>query len=273
MKTTNISYKLELGDMFTHLVDCDDYGCHSHDFYEIFYIVSGSIKHRLNNVLETLREGDLILIKPSQKHEFLRPANCTHRDVIFSCDFFEGLCSFIGKDVLNQISSLSRPTILSSNKILYFEKLLDEYNFNVLYDDKTRKSIATAVASEIVLAIITSQTVNKENGIPLWFNQLLDKFNEPEFIKGGIPLILSSVKYNKIYVERIFKKHMGITMTAYLNSVRLKYAELKIRTTNSNIVDIVENTGFSSPTYFYSLFKKHFGITPNEYRNRMFNKL
>ena len=94
------AFKLEMGNLFTHLVDGDDYGQHSHDFYEFFYITSGTITHKLNNRSMVLSEGDFLFIKPTDLHEFVRPASCTHRDIVFSTIF--------GVKMEGGVSSISR---------------------------------------------------------------------------------------------------------------------------------------------------------------------
>ena len=269
------AFKLEMGNLFTHLVDGDDYGQHSHDFYEFFYITSGTITHKLNNRSMVLSEGDFLFIKPTDLHEFVRPASCTHRDIVFSTIFFDNLCHFIDPGILSKIKNFDNTQVikLPAEKMLYLEKLLDKYNFNLLVSSQTKNTIATTIASEVISEFI-EQTENEQlSSAPLWFNKLMDKFNDPIYIKAGIPKILETVKYNEIYVCRIFKKYNGITMTEFLNTARLKYVALKLRSTNSNINEIAESIGFSSPTYFYAQFKKYFGMTPAQYRSKTFKNL
>ena len=255
-------------DFFTHLVDCNDYGLHSHDFYEFFYIVSGSITHRLNDKKEVLHEGHLMFIKPTDKHEFFRPADCTHRDIVVSKVFFERMCDLISEETTTEILTLNNtsPFHISMEKIHYLEKILDEYNFNTLFNEKLKKTAAITVTSEIINCLLRSKLKKILANAPMWFNNLMDKFQDQQYIQGGLKMILDTVNYNSVYVGRVFKKYTNMTMTEYLNKVRLNYAVLKLRTTNFTINDIVSDLGFSSPTYFYKLFVKTYGMTPKKYR-------
>ena len=92
--------------------------------YEFFYIVSGNITHRLNNKKETLNVGNLMFIKPTDKHEFLRPADCAHRDIVVSKIFFESTCNFISQDIFSEIISLNNsiPFLIDTDKMYYLEK-------------------------------------------------------------------------------------------------------------------------------------------------------
>lgn len=71
---------------------------------------------------------------------------------------------------------------------------------------------------------------------------------------------------NPTYLSTLFKQEMQIAFSAYLNQVRLKQAELLLKTTNLPVTEICINCGFSSPSYFTKLFKSEYGITPKEYR-------
>ena len=46
---------------------------HGHSFVEIFYVISGSAPHRLDEMpVQTIQAGDTFLIMPSHTHEFLK---------------------------------------------------------------------------------------------------------------------------------------------------------------------------------------------------------
>ena len=41
---------------------------HSHDYYQIYYISQGTVKHITENDISTLIKGDAFIIPPGQKH-------------------------------------------------------------------------------------------------------------------------------------------------------------------------------------------------------------
>lgn len=73
---------------------------HSHNFYELFYITNGTIKHSLNNEIDELSTGDVIFLRPGDIHCFLRePDNaCAHRDLAITVP----LCQTIIKRTLTK---------------------------------------------------------------------------------------------------------------------------------------------------------------------------
>ena len=69
---------------------------HSHNFYELFYITNGTIKHSLNSETDELSMGDVVFLRPGDIHCFLRePDNaCAHRDLALTVPLYEKAVAF-----------------------------------------------------------------------------------------------------------------------------------------------------------------------------------
>jgi Bacterial regulatory helix-turn-helix proteins, AraC family./Glycosyl hydrolases family 39. len=70
------------------------------------------------------------------------------------------------------------------------------------------------------------------------------------------------------YLSKFIKKHLGMTFTDYLNSVRLNYAVEELINTDKPITRIALENGFSTTFLFNKCFKEAYKITPNEYRKQ-----
>ena len=64
------------------------------------------------------------------------------------------------------------------------------------------------------------------------------------------------------------KKYYNITVTEYINSLRLNYAANLLVNTNYSLTDIYLECGFSNQTYFSTCFKRTYGMTPTAYRKK-----
>ena len=75
---------------------------------------------------------------------------------------------------------------------------------------------------------------------------------------------------NKYYLQKLFKKRLGLSPNEYLTRVRLERAKNLLRTTNDTMLQIAQEVGYT-PSYFDIVFKKYEGVTPHGYRQRWYD--
>ncbi len=68
------------------------------------------------------------------------------------------------------------------------------------------------------------------------------------------------------YINRLFKKETGHSMTEFLLNERMRAAEEWLVKTERSVTDIALNVGYSNTSHFAKSFKKQYGANPNEYR-------
>ncbi len=73
--------------------------------------------------------------------------------------------------------------------------------------------------------------------------------------------------YSEFYVSRKFKEIAGMSLKNYLHHRKLAFALKDIRDTQTGILDIALDYGFSSNEAFTRSFKKAYGVSPVKYRN------
>jgi AraC family transcriptional regulator len=71
------------------------------------------------------------------------------------------------------------------------------------------------------------------------------------------------------YFTRLFKQVCTFSPFYYLQQLRLKYAEILIRTTDLPITDICYRSGFNRNDYFSSAFNKKFELSPSRYKSKV----
>ncbi len=71
---------------------------------------------------------------------------------------------------------------------------------------------------------------------------------------------------SRYQMQLAFKKSEGMEATKYLKKIKMEYAKTMIITTNKNIGDIANETGYENPSKFSEAFKNYFGVLPNKYR-------
>ena len=75
---------------------------------------------------------------------------------------------------------------------------------------------------------------------------------------------------NKYYLQKLFKKRLGLSPNEYLTRVRLEKAKTLLRTSDETMIQIAQDVGYTA-SYFDIVFKKYEGVTPHDYRLRWYN--
>ncbi len=249
----------------------DDESYHSHNFFEIFYILEGSITHVCNGKKEMLETNDVRLLRSTKdSHEFIREkgVSCMHRDIIISEQLFKKCCDFIDPTLFDMIVNAPAPlqAKLTQNKIVEFEKSFSE-RFFVATEKSfyTREGIGNILTVDL-LNVFLQEFQNSPNGFPMWLHTLLPLFSIPKLMREGLDSIIKGISYDKSYICRSFKKHIGCTMTEYLRDKRLDYAVSLLLTTDKTVAQVCEEIGFESIPYFTVSFKNKYSLSPKQFK-------
>lgn len=93
---------------------------------------------------------------------------------------------------------------------------------------------------------------------------LKDKMSDPDL---NIDYIARELGFSRTVFFRKIKGLTDISPNDFVKNYRLKSAAEKILNDPVSLVEVAEQTGFRSYSYFSKSFKKHFGATPKEYQN------
>ena len=84
---------------------------------------------------------------------------------------------------------------------------------------------------------------------------------------GQIEELAASVNLSASRLRHLFKQETGTTPTHYLRDLRLRKAELLLRTTFLSVKEIAGRVGLGSGSHFVREFKKAYGVSPTIYRS------
>lgn len=93
-----------------------------------------------------------------------------------------------------------------------------------------------------------------------------DHFSEHDF---SLDDICKNLSYNKKYISFLFKKHMGMGIIDYLNTIRIQNACAMMEQGFTSLYDIADKCGYSDSQYFSKVFKKKMEITPSQHINNL----
>lgn len=254
------------------ITDNDDVLPHYHLFYEIFYILDGSIRHSVNGTERILYPGDIVFLNLTDMHCFYRDPNttCRHRDIVIRVDFFESVCDFIGADFKQAYmdNRLSKVVSLPQEQMEQYEKNLSNAALSLDTNSVFKLANIRALCVSLLNCLITSEVQNDIEYYPIWFKELLSRFHMNDYLQAGLDQILEPFHFSRSYMCRAFQNYMGCTMTDYLNNIRLQQAAYRLQYTDDTILSISNAVGISSVSYFNGIFKKKYGVSPRAFRKR-----
>ena len=250
---------------------------HSHNNFELNFIVSGTGRRIVGNNISSFESNDLVLLGPEVPHcwEILKsnkknPPSCitTHfYENIIRSDFFnipeleevESLLkdanrgiSFKGKKALEIKKSLSQMVNLTGLES-YIELLKV---FNKLLKIKDREYLSDTT--------VYSTNFNKDLG-------QINKVYEYVFIniEDGIKLKEAADLINMAPGSfcRYFKKKTKLTFMEYVKKVRIGIAAKMLIETDKSITQICFDSGYNNLANFNFYFKSIMNSTPSEYRS------
>lgn len=237
---------------------------HSHNFYELFYITNGTIKHSLNSETDELSMGDVVFLRPGDIHCFLRePDNaCAHRDLALTVPLYEKAVTFFKYNPLSDHTAYAKAKI----DIETLNKLETELQTIGSADAASNPSLYFAL-SELFMAKRNADLKDRKGyNAPEWILGLIAKLEMPEYFCLEPSEIFAELNYSKEYVSRTFRKVTGKTLTDYMNQRKLSLASVLIQNTDKSIERIGFECGYNNVSYFYRTFKQTFGKTPHELR-------
>ncbi len=114
--------------------------------------------------------------------------------------------------------------------------------------------------------------VHKETLYPRPIIICLDYIYDNLHRKITLEMLAEETELSPSYLSRLFKKEVGMTVSAYILKKRLETAENMLKYSDHSCTDISNYLCFSSESHFIQAFRKHTGFTPKSYRQKFFRK-
>ena len=96
----------------------------------------------------------------------------------------------------------------------------------------------------------------EKDEIPRWLSAVCKKMELQENFIEGIPRMISLSSKTREHLARSMQKYKNITMSAFVNDLRLSFVANMLLTSDESIVDLCYDSGFTSLDYFGKQFKK-----------------
>lgn len=250
----------------------EDINLHWHDFLELEYVSEGEGVQILNQQTIPFSKGKLALLLPTDFHEVY--INKENKPYVYNVKFTEQMLDRDLFDILynaNRILYADIPQEAQAELLGEFLALEKENNGNAMLKTKAIKCILQRILIYLVRYMGTDSDqkhmVNQASPVLSDIVVQVMSYIKHNY-RNSITLedIADSVHLSPNYLSGLFRKTIGITITEYLMSVRMRNAIVYLINSDKTIQEISEAVGYNSYEHFERLFKRRFGISPKEFR-------
>lgn len=235
-------------------------GSHTHSFYELQLIFSGSCSYECAGESFPLSEGQALLI----------PNHVSHRYLCCSESLLKISIAFSLHTAHPVSAVLSRAGVQRAEITETVWEAADYMFSQASRKDIFLPGILSGRILEILYAICTQ-----------WQMDLASpniKSPDPRFLVAknyiqqncrqlfSCEAVAQECGYSSKQLSRIFKKHTGKSLYEYITHVRIQEATVLLLDRSQSIQQVSFLMGFENESSFVSFFKRHCGVTPGNFR-------
>lgn len=140
--------------------------------------------------------------------------------------------------------------------------------FNAFYKTNARRTSLLGTLEDGFLCLVAMSNEYEQGKNPEIERMLAiinSNYTNPNFHIGDA---ISSAAYSEAHLRKLFLSEVGMTMSRYLNHLRLEHAKRILKSDGCSILTAAELSGFADFRYFARLFKEKHGITPSAWRSK-----
>ena len=231
---------------------------HSHNFFEILFVLNGSAVHCLNEQKQLVQKNELIFLSPTEKHCFESQSDDLY---IFSL-------SITPEKFSRFLATIERYPSYGSIYHVTNPKIVEQILLLPTLSIKQQKIFINSILASLLFEAGETKQEPHVN-IPSCLQIALETIRQPAHICGGVEELASLTGYSRMHLNRIVKKYYQKKPYELLCDIKMSLAIEYLKTTFFSIELIAKYVGFSSTSQFYCTFKKYFHITPYEYRKKI----
>lgn len=273
-------YKNSSDDFHIHRVEksVEAQKPHTHEYFQIYYVISGSLEHFVENESSILLPGNMFIIPPKALHYIVPNENAVFYAFSFMPSFISGkndAGSLVEKFLQTLETEKIHPKILiNSENGFYIEGIMEHILRE--FREKPIGYKETVRAYSIVLLTILARNYfeTKKDSAKYTFKSskqfvlhCIDYIEKNYTDDLSLEEILEHSGVSRGNFCALFSELTGHTFNSYLNLCRIKKATEYINR-GYKITSIYGLCGYNDFSTFFRNFKKVMGISPKEYQKK-----
>lgn len=266
-------FELVLRDV---LLECPR-GIHTHTFFELVYIVSGSGHQVINQSFFSYRTGHLFLMAPEDVHSF-------EIDEPTQFFFIRFNNQYIAEhdhqhELLKRLELILKNANHDPGCILkvdgdkpivkaLIQAIINEYDHSGLHhkDLITQfvNTLLVIVARNISLVLPDKISENSDQRAVELLQYIQTNIYNPDKLRAAH--LSDHFGITQTYLGRYFKRHTNESLQDYIMKYKIKLIENRLLHSDMRITEIANEFGFTDNSHFNRIFKKYTGFNPSAYK-------
>lgn len=254
-------------------------GAHSHTFFELVYVVSGTGKQCINEVEVSYKPGHLFVVAPNDAHIFKIETPTQFFFIRLNTSFISGAKA--GNKLSERLETILENARHEPGCILKTEddKTAARHLIQILITehlkkDEFHKDLITSLVNTLLILVARNiherfpETVSESTDQKLIdiLEYIQSNIYSPDKLKADE--IGKHVGLSESYLSNFFRKHARESMQQYILHYKLKLIENRLLHSNMRINEVADEFGFTDKSHLNRIFKKHRGMNPSSYRKQ-----
>lgn len=248
---------------------------HQHDFYEVYFFISGNVEYSVEGKSYLLKQGDLLLINPLELHQpRIGPDQNPYERIVLwiNKNYLSRLCtnntslSQCFDNTNPQHTNLLRLSKAQQNYIsLKLAELIEESANPDYGSDLAAQAILTRFLVELNrLTLNTDKKVESVKTDSPIISDILAYINQHYCEKISLASIADEFFISKYYLSHAFNSIVGTSVNRYITLKRLINAK-QMLSSGIKPTTAAIHCGFNDYAGFYRAFTAEYGITPKQF--------
>lgn len=252
----------------------EDFPKHTHDYFELSYVCSGSLVNVVDDHEIYMEAGDLVFMNRNAEHSlYFREEGTLLVNFCVKPGFFDRTLKDFYQEQ-NLITDFFHENDQKNQNYIFFplgNSLQAQSILTSIIQEYANNGFHQSFALESYFLLLFVYLANTEEfsyyGIDSRTHQMI-RYLQSHWQDKPLSAIARHFKMTPEELDHYLKRHTGRNCSSFIRDVRLEYALKLLENPDLKIYQIAQECGYHDTEEFFEHFRRKFHISPAEYRNQ-----